>query len=272
MEHTAQPAPEKRTETEASDEYLYQQSRSKVPRTDKEPTTTEPMRPPVGRFGIHPLKKYRLPCPQFTEPKELLSFSYSDRREICMDNRELKYYYPPQIDPLPHLFDGFEMQIKRDSMINEHIDGLLTSLCNVQKNSADQQPFQADFVMYRGMLTRIFTTPYSLRDSWSMNATKIGSTIYIEEDVTPEKIAERNGSSDWHRKLMYSGYRFESLCVVSKPPDELVREELDKELQSRSNAVVNTNSEYCSVFRTRLGAHSIISGAEVDCIDGKKPA
>ncbi|KAJ1893114.1 decapping endonuclease targeting mRNA, partial [Coemansia sp. IMI 209127] len=226
----------------------------------------------VRRIGIHPLGMYRLPCPLFSEPKEILSFSYSNHRKVCMDNRELKYYYAPQLDPAPCLFDGFESQIRRDHMVNEHIDSLLTSLCHAQKQAADPRLLQSDFVLFRGMLTRMFITPYCLRDSWAMNATRLGSTIYIEDDLSPEKLAEQEDVGDAHRKLQYAGYRFESLCTLNESPDRLSPEKLEAEIQNRQTRVVNTNAEYCSIFRTRLGQHSIISGAEIDCIDGEKPA
>ncbi|KAJ2613685.1 decapping endonuclease targeting mRNA [Coemansia sp. RSA 1365] len=234
------------------------------------------MRAPVVRFGVHPLSKYSLACPQFSEPRELVSFSYDSNRKACMDNRELKYYYPPQLNPPPSLFCGFEKQIKRDHTRNEHIDGLLSALTHIRQQNEDRSVLlretQADFVMYRGMLTRIFVTPYSLRDAWSMNATKVGSTIYIEDNITSENVAGRLGSSEDHQKMMYGGYRFETLCVIDTPPAELSPEDLNLKLQTRADEVVNTNLEYCSVFRTRLGGHSVISGAEVDCIEGVKPS
>ncbi|KAJ1966043.1 decapping endonuclease targeting mRNA [Dipsacomyces acuminosporus] len=226
----------------------------------------------LTRVNIHPLSRYRIRCPQFTEPKEIVSFSYNQARQVCMDDRELKYYYPPCLDPAPCLFDGFEKQIRRDISVNEHIDGLLTALLHLGKNSnAAANDTGADFVMYRGMLTRIFVTPYSTRDSWAMNATRVGNTIYIEDDLTPEAIANRVGSSEQHQRLMYSGYRFETLCVVDKPPNKL-QGSSDPDISARADAVVDTHTEYCSVFRTRLGNHSIVSGAEVDCIDMEKPS
>ncbi|KAJ2337597.1 decapping endonuclease targeting mRNA [Coemansia sp. RSA 2681] len=125
--------------------------------------------------------------------------------------------------------------------------------------------------MYRGMLTRIFVTPYSSRDSWSMNATRVGSTIYIEDNLS-DAIAGREGQSDFHQKMMYSGYKFETLCVLDQPSQQLKRDGLlDSALHSRLSSTVDTNREYCSVFKTRLGSHSILSGAEVDCIDQEKP-
>ncbi|KAJ2000249.1 decapping endonuclease targeting mRNA, partial [Coemansia thaxteri] len=208
-------------------------------------------------------------------PQELLSFSYDEHRKVCLDNREIKYYYRPNLSPAPCLFDGVEKQIRRDHTANEHIDGLLTALAHLHQKAPNQPnppAHKADFVMYRGMLTRIFTTPYNTRDSWAMNATRVGSTIYIEDNVTSERIAERAGSSGTHQKLMYSGYKFETLCVLDQPPEQLERGGLlDSALSSRLDAVVDTNREYCSVFRTRLGNHSIVSGAEVDCIDHEKP-
>ncbi|KAJ2015603.1 decapping endonuclease targeting mRNA [Coemansia sp. S680] len=131
----------------------------------------------VRRLSLHPLSKYRLPCPRFSEPLELLSFSYDGQRKVCFDNRELKYFHPPSLNPAPCLFDGIESQIQRDHSKNEHIDGLLAALTHLSAPHG-RQP---DFVMYRGMLTRIFVTPYSTRDSWAMNATKVGTTIYVED-------------------------------------------------------------------------------------------
>ncbi|KAJ2824223.1 decapping endonuclease targeting mRNA, partial [Coemansia furcata] len=135
---------------------------------DAQPQTATEMRAAVRRLSLHPLSKYRLPCPRFTEPLELLSFSYDGQRKVCFDNRELKYFHPPSLNPPPCLFDGVETQIQRDHTKNEHIDGLLAALAH---QAAGQH--EPDFVMYRGMLTRIFVTPYSTRDSWTMNATRV---------------------------------------------------------------------------------------------------
>jgi RAT1-interacting protein len=63
------------------------------------------------------------------------------------------------------------------------------------------------------------------------------------------------------------GYRFESLSTVAKFPSS--KEAVDKdELQSRKSSVVNTNEQYCTVVKTRLGNTSLIMGAEVDCTSG----
>ncbi|KAJ2890206.1 decapping endonuclease targeting mRNA, partial [Coemansia aciculifera] len=186
----------------------------------------------------------------------------------------LKYYHPPTLTPAPCLFDGSSMQIRRDNMINEHINGLLTALAHRRRHSHGQAPPEladTDFVMYRGMLTRIFVTPYSSRDSWTMNATRVGSTIYIEDNLTSDAIANREGQTEFHQQMMYSGYKFETLCVLDRPAHQLERDGLlDAALRSRLTSTVDTNREYCTVFKTRLASHNIVSAAEVDCIDREK--
>ncbi|KAJ2493494.1 decapping endonuclease targeting mRNA [Coemansia sp. RSA 2050] len=228
------------------------------------PVSTE-MHAAVRRLSLHPLSRYRIPCPRYSEPQELLSFSYDGQRKVCFDDRELKYFYPPSLNPPPCLLDGMNTQLRRDHTKNEHIDGLLAALTH--RYSYAPSEFQSDFVMYRGMVTRIFVTPYSARDSWAMNATKVGPTIYIED--VPKS---QEGQSDFQQKMTYTGYKFETLCLLDRPSQQLKHDGLlDSALLSRSSSAVDTNREYCSVFRTRLGSHSIISGAEVDCIDQEKP-
>ncbi|KAJ2799176.1 decapping endonuclease targeting mRNA, partial [Coemansia helicoidea] len=158
---------------------------------------------PVARLSVHPLSKYRTRCPAFSQPREIVSFSYDHERRQVMDDRELKYYAAPSLDPAPCLFDGFERQVQRDGAKNEHIDGLLGALAHLraQGDARAARDAQADFVMYRGMLTQLFVTPYSARDAWSMNATRVGPTIYIEENVTAEKIADRAGADENHRRM-----------------------------------------------------------------------
>lgn len=66
--------------------------------------------------------------------------------------------------------------------------------------------------------------------------------------------------------MSYWGYRFETLCTVTKPPHEMTKQ--DAELQERLTASANTNIQYCILVKTKLGNNSIIMGAEVDCCRG----
>lgn len=174
-----------------------------------------------------------------------------------------------------------------------------------------------------------------------------GGNRYIEEHVTEEKRKIAGGSGERHKLMSYWGYRFETICNISKPVSELQRvktrkraspdvsssslahkalvtesrvdqrhkepvtedtrlpqgafiekpsdtgsatkqlaeeekesddefEQVDQvdlndpELLARLDGVVDTNLQYCTVARTKIGQNSIIMGAEVDCTSGKK--
>ncbi|KAF9345775.1 hypothetical protein BGX34_004463 [Mortierella sp. NVP85] len=229
---------------------------------------------------------------------------------------------------------------------------------------------KADFVCYRGILTKIMCTPYARNEPWQLRATLFKGTIYIEEHVSPEKRKDAGGSNERHKLMSYWGYRFETICNISKPVSELrtikvkkrrrrqdlqadeahrgngegnatrsggdtlagavdterrekrprtdladeavsgkgdckhgdsdhgngggedkeghkdkdddhgnddddyeVIEEVDlndPELTGRLDGIVDTNLQYCTVARTKLGRNSIIMGAEVDCISEPK--
>lgn len=59
--------------------------------------------------------------------------------------------------------------------------------------------------------------------------------------------------------MTYWGYKFETLSTVSKPPCE-IKSKNDPALLSRQDEVTNTNVQYCSVFRSKIGPHSIVMG------------
>lgn len=221
----------------------------------------------VAKFSLHPLRKYRRACPKFAEPNELFSFSYDSSHQFHPTDQELSFYYPPQFPA--RLFDGFEHHIERDRTINHHIDGVLQAIPHISPQSLQD----IHFVLYRGMLTRMFVTPYETRESWSMNAIRLSQTIYIEENVTSELVSQRLSLTENHLRMIYSGYKFENLCVVSQPIQDLHKNgQLEWELRQRQHRLVNTNSEYCSVFQTQLGPHTVLASAEIDCIDGPKPS
>ncbi|KAK3828930.1 MAG: RAI1 like PD-XK nuclease-domain-containing protein, partial [Benniella sp.] len=117
----------------------------------------------------------------------------------------------------------------------------------------------------RGILTKIMCTPYTRNEPWQLRATLFKGTIYIEEHVSPEKRKDAGGSNERHKLMSYWGYRFETIFIEEVDLN-------DPELTGRIDGVVDTNLQYCTVARTKLGRNSIIMGAEVDCIsEPKKP-
>ncbi|KAK9767201.1 decapping endonuclease targeting mRNA [Basidiobolus ranarum] len=220
-----------------------------------------------NEFPIFPIERFNDKPAQFRQPVEIGSFSYDSERNTRMDDSELKYYYPPELNS--SLSENYEKYIERDQSVPEHIDALLECLTHVKETKKIPGMTEADFVCYRGIMTKIFCTPYSRRDPWELGATLYKGTIYIEEHETEHKIQNRSGMTSRHHLMSYWGYRFESLCTIPKPPSEVQGKE-DPVLGDRKKDIVNTNIQYCSVVRTKIENKSIIMGAEVDCITEKK--
>ncbi|KAF9928780.1 Dom-3 Z [Linnemannia zychae] len=306
------------------------------------------------QFPVHPLHRFKVKCATFRQPIEIGSFSYNEQREFVMDDSQLKYYFPPDLTKPNNLSVNYDKYISRDLMVDEHIDALLDALICIRdsaqkeqrqrKQQQDQGQDQgqelseqkeqeqsasvthADFICYRGQLTKIMCTPYNKNESWEMNATLYKGSIYIEENFSAERREQAAGTNDRHKLMSYWGYRFETICNISKPLSELQRiitkkrpgldlsvsgqsprakatklEDSDKpsqpskepteerdvvedtlatmtneidlndpELISRLDGIVNTNIQYCTVARTKIGKNSIIMGAEVDCTSEPK--
>ncbi|KAG0031541.1 decapping endonuclease targeting mRNA, partial [Podila clonocystis] len=339
---------------------------------------THPPTDTNNRLSLQPLDRFKVKCAPFRQPIEIGSFSYDERRNFIMDDSQLKYYFPPDLSKPNNLSVNYDKYISRDLLVDEHIDALLDALICIRdkedederinseqqsgggpssqdpmgganSGSKDPHPQQhhrasmtrADFVCYRGILTKIMCTPYTRNEPWELGATLYKGSIYIEEHVTDEKRQSAGGSSKRHKLMSYWGYRFETVCNISKPVSELQRiktrkrraadlsssttskaqviEALDQrtkaveeesvkqqearpsverpdtsslekpesdyvfeqedqvdpndpELLARLDGIVDTNLQYCTVARTKIGQSSIIMGAEVDCTsEPKKP-
>lgn len=117
------------------------------------------------------------------------------------------------------------------------------------------------------MCTALYEEQYP---GFEMNAMLVNDTLYIEEHLTArsrEDKNRRNTSNDSQdlmgRKLTYHGSSFESWCTSesSKP--------FDYQRDDPWGGDVNTNVQWCSIVKTKLGPHRLILGGEVDCIDDR---
>lgn len=76
----------------------------------------------------------------------------------------------------------------------------------------------------------------------------------------------RNDIEPRHRMQMYFGYAFESYCTLetaSRPPYNAPSEH-----PPGWGGDIDTNVQWCSVVRTKLGDTRMIIGGEVDCVRG----
>ncbi|KAI0696936.1 RAI1 like PD-XK nuclease-domain-containing protein [Cytidiella melzeri] len=208
-------------------------------------------------------------------PSRLLTFSYNTERTLLFDNSAMKYFAAPPMNA--DLRYGYSRWVKRPEE-KGRIDGLLKAIVkhgkDLDMSSNDPQPQgvqgkvssqwlkQMYCVSWRGVMTKILTAPYEERDGWELNVMEINGTLYLEEHLSNERLAEKEDMAPHHRQQSYYGYSFESFCTSSHPhqPDLLPGH------PPGWSGDVNTNVQWCSVVKTKLASHRLLIGGEVDCV------
>ncbi|KAG0267511.1 hypothetical protein BG011_004545 [Mortierella polycephala] len=134
--------------------------------------------PLENQFQVQPLDRFKVKCAPFQQPVEIGSFSYDEERNFLMDDSQLKYYFPPDLTKPNNLSVNYDKYIARSMKVDEHIDAILDALICIReqelKDEAEQSRpsmTKADFVCYRGILTKIMCTPYARNDPWELGAT-----------------------------------------------------------------------------------------------------
>ena len=70
------------------------------------------------------------------------------------------------------------------------------------------------------------------------------------------------------RSQTYYGYAFESYCTSDTPTRDVSTSGPRPDAPPGWGGYVNTNVQWCSVVRTKLGDMRMIIGGEVDCVRG----
>ncbi|KAJ3282294.1 Dom-3 Z [Borealophlyctis nickersoniae] len=254
---------------------------SKMPKQDdlgtfSQPTSSSSQLPPsnapqipIAFFGLDTPETYRPKHAKYQQPTEIGYFCYDGQRNLkLMDDSELNYYYPPDVKNC-NLSEGYPDRFVTRDPTPERLDALLKCLQHLNQDKAKRgrEPYVPKFCTWRGIMTKIFCTPYSRNDRWELGATLYKGTIYLEEHESEEKRNSLYGSTDRNQLMTYWGYKFESACTINKPPPQVTSPN-DPDLEQRKTGIVNTNIQYCSVFKTKLGQHSLVMGGEVDCLVG----
>lgn len=169
--------------------------------------------------------------------------------------------------------------ILKDRTIKEHLDNLLRwimlnkeAFCLKQTKSNNKDDFQnsdkflhfgslnTDFFCWRGLLTHIVCLPYENREDLLVAVIKFRGSYFLCEFETEAKRIERETETPRQKAMSAWGLKFEQY-VTSDTPHGI----------PHINNAVNTNEEFGSVVRSRLEHHSLVYGAEVDCIDPTSP-
>ena len=127
------------------------------------------------------------------------------------------------------------------------------------------------------------TAPYEDRDRCELNAMYVNGTLYLEEHLSDTRLKEKYVPSLFQQRMWaeilttsredlppkqrvqtYYGYSFESWCTSSRPG---VPERLEDHPVGWGGDV-DTNVQWCSVIKTKLGDNRLVIGGEVDCVRG----
>ncbi|TFJ96382.1 Decapping and exoribonuclease protein [Platysternon megacephalum] len=199
---------------------------------------------------------YDGPFPFYRRPAEEGRFSLDAQRRYHPDARQLRYFAPPPAERPEPAFDlrhGYrDRYVRRDEGRREGLEHLLQWVAGNRdrlraQGDAAGRPVNADFVTWRGHLTKVLTTPYESQEGWLLAVSLFRGTLYVSEVETPAARRQREQRSDMLQELAYMGYN------PAGSPDP--------------TGVVNTNEAFCTVVRTRLGSHSLLFAGEVDCSD-----
>ncbi|KAF7828497.1 decapping nuclease DXO-like protein, chloroplastic [Senna tora] len=186
-------------------------------------------------------------CIAIQEPCEIACYSRVEGGEVYFDDRSLRLFKRLITEDIGvDLNDGYDTFIPKKDLGSEGFGDLLA--CIRDKNIPLQN---IHFVTYRNNLNKIMATAYIRHEPWEMGVHKRNGVVYLDVHKLPERT-----QSDLDRRRCYWGYCFESLAT-----------EDPRRSDGEGIHHVDANVEYCSVIKTKLGAHRILMGAEMDCCD-----
>ncbi|KAF9533915.1 RAI1 like PD-XK nuclease-domain-containing protein [Crepidotus variabilis] len=202
----------------------------------------------------------------FQQPSQLTTFSYTPEHVQEFTNSAMRYFVDPPSGA--NLSYGFERWIRKPDT-RGRLDALLKAISKVKRNVEEQNGKLPEIgvVSWRGVMTKILTSPYENRDGWELNVMSINGTLYFEEHLTDARLQEKNNMEPRQKTQTYYGYAFESYCTSDSPHSS--RHATERESHHGWGGDVDTNVQWCSVVRTKLGDTRLIIGGEVDCVRGK---
>lgn len=105
------------------------------------------------RYPIQPLNRFQGASASIKRPREVAHFSYDDNHEYKDDDSSINYYVPPPMGA--DLKEGFDTFKHYEDKEDPHLDSLLKALIYKEGNDASAPKIKADFVTWRGMMTKV---------------------------------------------------------------------------------------------------------------------
>ncbi|EPE04225.1 protein rai1 [Ophiostoma piceae UAMH 11346] len=223
----------------------------------------------MASFAIQPVHRFHGQSQPVRRPKEFTCFSYDGTHTLHLDDRSLRWYYPPQ-EPNADLSRGFETFDKHDDSGDEHLDSLLEAITAHEQTT--QAKIDAQVVTWRGMMTKvIMATPYDDRDGYIEENHEYKAASRREQEARQNRPPPRpHPDRPWFPPdvMSFWGYKFETLSTLPRPWGEMTRDQIE----GRGAETVSNKAQYCSVVRTGIGSNILCLGGEVDAVWDSKPA
>jgi RAT1-interacting protein len=105
------------------------------------------------RFPIQPLDRFQGASASIKRPREVAHFSFDDNHEYVYDDSGINYYVPPPTGV--DLKEGFETFRHHEDKVDAHLDAMLKALVDKERKVGEAARAQADFVTWRGMMTKV---------------------------------------------------------------------------------------------------------------------
>ncbi|XP_074269624.1 NAD-capped RNA hydrolase DXO1 [Silene latifolia] len=184
---------------------------------------------------------------QFQEPCELACYSRADGGDVFFDDSSLRLFKRLISEDVgADLNEGFDTFIEKKDLGSKGFGDMLA--CIRHKRIPLQN---MHFVTYRNNLNKIMATAYIRNEPWEMGVHKRNGVVYLDVHKLPER-----PQTELDRRRCYWGYCFESLATEDPRRDS-----------GEGIHHIDANVEYCAVIKTKLGAHRLLMGAEMDCCD-----
>ncbi len=203
--------------------------------------------------------------PQYSRPEEIGLISTDSELVVSYDKSQMKFYRPP-LRQRGRTFGldlnvGYKQWKPREEGIGLHRIFLwLLDHKNKPNGSFVTGELRPHFVCWRGILTKIATTPYESRQAWKMAVVR-HKNMYFLAEFSPEEPepteCEPTDADQMERQDLkcFWGFKFEQYMGASSPNG----------LPCLDSAIDNNNT-FNSVVRARLCSHRLLFVGEIDCM------
>ncbi|CAG9533355.1 unnamed protein product [Cercopithifilaria johnstoni] len=204
--------------------------------------------------------------PAFDKPSVVGEMCVTKQRNVLPGRCRAKYLHEKIIGKRCN-FDlniGYRQFQSKDVLHNEKLDMLLKWILihSESGSSLGKVCHRADFICWRGTLTRIACSPYECRDGWRIAAVRYKSVNFICEFPTNEKILQLKSMSDRDKLMTYWGFKYEQYVTSDSLSSE-----------PNINEPVTNLEEFDVIVKARLGGRKngfrILYSGETDCIDAE---